>query len=283
VPPWFLRVLLGVGLAAVTAAALVPVVLGGVAALPWLGLAALTVPAALLAGDGRVLVGTSALAWVATAAVLGAAVPPSAWPAPLAVLVAATGLTGVLETRRRGLVAEAGRERARHEAARATDPVTGLASRQGFSLAATPMVEAARRQGNAVHVLFVDVAGLEDLAARWGEETADHVLAAAGAALADAVRGTDLAARWDDHLLCVVGPGVGVAPHDLARRVREALVAFPPVPPGEWSPAVTVASASLAPWDAGNLGTLLALGEQELYVRRVLRSHGVGSGRPDAT
>ncbi|MGH8867617.1 MAG: GGDEF domain-containing protein [Actinomycetes bacterium] len=265
------RVVVVLALGAVSAQALVVVALAGRHAVADLGVVAVAVLAGLVLANPRWLAVLAGALSAASLGVLFGAVAPSAWPAPVAVLVLACATAALLETGRHRQAGKVARALDAHAAVRATDPLTGLASRRGLSLVATRMIESARRQGDAVHCLFVEVGGLDRTVGRLGPTAVDDVLVAAAGAVSSAIRGTDVAARWDDRLFCVVGPGVGVSPYDLERRIRDALARHPAIPPEDWTPAVTAAAASLAPWDSGNLGTLLALCEQELYVRRVLR------------
>jgi GGDEF domain-containing protein len=78
-------------------------------------------------------------------------------------------------------------------------------------------------------------------------------------------------ARWGGDEFCVVGPGPGMAPLELERRVREGVVLASEVPAEVWPVRVSAGGAMLAPWDSGTLETLLGKADQEMYLRRSLR------------
>ena len=51
-----------------------------------------------------------------------------------------------------------------------------------------------------------------------------------------------------------------MSPMELERRLRERVLLSPPVPVDVWEPKVCAGGAMLAPWDSGNLDTLLGQG-----------------------
>ena len=217
------------------------------------------------------------LAWLVCLAMADLTVADmSLW---LAAGAAATGL---------GLLACLSRRRTSDELARAQetaalasvrDPLTGLANRRGLSLLGQQMVEVARRQGDAVHCVYVDIDQLAHVNEVAGHEAGDEVVVAVADALRAVTRSTDVVARWGGDEVCVVGPGAGMAPMELERRVRERVLLSPPVPDEVWSPRVCAGGAMLAPWDSGSLDTLLGKADQEMYLRRALRRNGPRSRR----
>lgn len=245
------------------------------------GLVGLAVVAGVTFGDSRWLVGFAATSAVFWSAVVMISAPLGQWVIPVLVVLVSAGLASLLETARCQTREELRASESEWEHSSATDRATGLASREGLALAGARMVEAARRQGDAVHCVFLEVSGLDVVGDRLGTEASDEVRAAVAEALAEGIRGTDVAARWDTEVFCVVGPGVGVSPLELERRVHERLTARPPVSIEFWSPRVTAAAATLPPWEDGNLNTLLSLGEQVMQVRRVLRGGRPRSRRTD--
>jgi diguanylate cyclase (GGDEF)-like protein len=169
------------------------------------------------------------------------------------------------------------------QAAAVHDDLTGLLNRRGLMLLGPALVASGRRAGNAVYASFVDVDGLKRVNDQGGHAAGDAVLTAVADALNSVVRAGDVVARFGGDEFCVLGQGPGAAPVDLERRVGERLVEAPPVSTDLWPSKVSVGGAMLAPWDEGNLETLLAAADREMYRRRALRrqQEGVGRGRRD--
>jgi GGDEF domain-containing protein len=78
----------------------------------------------------------------------------------------------------------------------------------------------------------------------------------------------------------VLGPGSGTSPLEMERRLRVLIQAAPPVPAAVWDARLSIGSATLVPWDDGDLGSLLARSDQDMRLRRSLRRQGQ-ERRPD--
>jgi diguanylate cyclase (GGDEF)-like protein len=212
------------------------------------------------------------LTWLVCLAVTAMTVTDmSAW---LVAGVAATGLSVVTWQSRRKLTEELARAQETAALASVRDPLTGLANRRGLSMLGQQMVEVARRQGDAIHCVYVDIDQLAHVNEVAGHEAGDEVVVAVADALRAVTRSTDVVARWGGDEFCVVGPGAGMAPMELERRVRERVQQSPPVADEVWSPKVCAGGAMLAPWDSGSLDALLGKADQEMYLRRALRRGG---------
>lgn len=208
------------------------------------------------------------MGWLAGAAVVGA---DDRWVHYAASLIAATGLSVLVNVLRRQALDALFAARDVADAAAVRDELTGLANRRGLAMLGAQIVEHARRQGDAVHCVFVDVDHLKVVNEELGSESGDAVLSAVADALRTVTRATDVVARWSGDQFCVVGPGPGMAPMELERRVQMRVAEHSPVPPEVWTPKVSAGGAMLAPWDSGSLDTLLGKADQEMYLRRALR------------
>ena len=210
-------------------------------------------------------------AWAVGAVLVG---PAPQWPHYVAAMLMATALSVVINQVVRKAVRDLGAARAEAEASAVRDHLTGLANRRGLAMVGGQIVEQARRQGDAVHCIFVDIDHLKSVNDALGHAAGDEVIVAVGDAIRSVTRSTDVVARWGGDEFCLLGPGPGMAPLELERRVRESVLLHPPVPEEAWAVRVSAGGAMLAPWDAGSLETLLGMADQEMRLRRSLRREG---------
>jgi diguanylate cyclase (GGDEF)-like protein len=196
--------------------------------------------------------------------VLGSLLPLAAVPVAAALSLAWRRRAALLEARVR-----AADETARESAVR--DQLTGAVNRRGLEMVATRILQNARRQGEAVHCLLVDVDGFRQVNEQAGPQAGDDVLRCVTDALESAVRTTDVVARWSGDEFVVVGPGTGTSPLELERRLHAQLSAVPPLPPEVWPSRVSIGSATLVPWDEGDLASLLRRADQDMRLRSSLR------------
>lgn len=219
-------------------------------------------------------------AWVVGAFLVG---PRPQWPHFVVGLLGATALSAVVNHLRRAGVRERAEAQDAAEAAAVRDHLTGVANRRGLAMVGAQLVEQARRQGDAVHCIFVDIDGLKRVNDAFGHGAGDEVIVAVAEALREVTRATDVVTRWGGDQFCIVGPGPGMAPLELERRVRDSVSRHSPVPPEVWNARVSAGGAMLAPWDAGTLETLLGKADQEMYLRRSLRKENAASSVRPAT
>ena len=204
--------------------------------------------------------------WAAGAAAVGA---DAGWFPYGAGLLAAAGAATLLHGLSAGSHAGIRAERSAAAAHLVRDELTGALNAQGLALFGTQILESARRQGDAVHALFVAVDGLPRVIEVFGTEAGEDMLVAVAEALRSATRGTDVVARWDTDVFVVLGPGSGAAVAHIERRMAAglAILTFPVGP----APRVLAAGALLAPWDAGTIESLLHKADTQFAARRSLR------------
>lgn len=265
--------LIGVLVLALAAAAVRSVVLGS----PWAGLDAVLVAIGLTTlrhprAFAGCAVGTP-VTWAAVTVLCWwrGSQPGPSWLVGFGMVAAVTGLVTVL---RAGIVAlERTLDEVRHtaDAQAVLDGLTGAANRRGLEMLALPMIENARRKGEAVHCLYIDIDGFKAVNDSAGRSAGDEILLALAESLKTSVRATDAVARWSGDEFVVLGPGTGTSPLELERRLRGHLTEVSPVPESVWPARVSIGSATLVPWDDGDLMALLGRAEQDMRLRRTLR------------
>jgi diguanylate cyclase (GGDEF)-like protein len=161
------------------------------------------------------------------------------------------------------------------------DPLTGVANRKGMELVARPMIDLARRQGQAVHCLVVDVDTLRGINEKHGTKAGDDVLLAVAEAMIAATRTTDIVARSGGDEFVVLGPGTGTSPLEMERRIRAHLSTAVNLPRSSWQGRVSAGAATLVPWDGDDLTGLLERAEQDLALRRSLKRRAAARIKED--
>jgi diguanylate cyclase (GGDEF)-like protein len=227
----------------------------------WLSIALSSAAAGLMVGAGMHVVRTPNWTWAEVVD----------WSGSMLVLAGAGAVAfavhGLLESSRREI------ERALAFAQDATvhDPLTSLANRKGLAMLGAQILETARRRGDAVYCMFLDVDGLARVNAEIGHAAGDDVLLTVSEALTSSTRATDAVARWGDDEFVVIGPGTGLAPLEMERRVRARCLENSPIPREKWPARISAGGAVLEPWDDGDMDTLLRQADREMHLRRALR------------
>lgn len=161
------------------------------------------------------------------------------------------------------------------------DSLTGLTNRRGLALLGGQILESARRRGDAVYCIFVDVDGLSRVNDELGHAAGDDVLLTVAEGLRRSTRATDAVARWGNDQFVVVGPGTGLAPLEMERRIRAHCVEHTSIDRRIWAARVSAGGAVLEPWDDGTVDTMLRLADREMHLRRALRREaGAPAYRP---
>jgi len=120
------------------------------------------------------------------------------------------------------------------------ETLTGCFNRRAFYELFPREVDRARRLGQGVAIVFLDIDHFKSINDRHGHETGDHVLQQLSARLRGIIRETDLLFRWGGEEFVILmphtGPGEGPA---LGERIRAA-VAERPFVASDSHPAVAV-------------------------------------------
>ena len=107
----------------------------------------------------------------------------------------------------------------------ARDSVTGLMSVQALLVQLKSEVRTARRRGQSLALLVVDLDGFTDLNAHYGYETGDMVLRKSGETLRKVLRGMDVVARVGADCFALLYAGDERAAKVLGERARAAIQA----------------------------------------------------------
>jgi diguanylate cyclase (GGDEF)-like protein/PAS domain S-box-containing protein len=151
------------------------------------------------------------------------------------------------------------------------DPLTGLPNRDQFRAALDEAIARARRRGNAVAVMYVDLDDFKLVNDGFGHEVGDEVLVAVAERLRAATRSSDVVGRDGGDEFLVLMPdlpasleGATRATELAATRVREALLE----PVASASVELDISASvgvSLFPFDAADTQTLLKHADAAMY------------------
>ena len=150
-----------------------------------------------------------------------------------------------------------------------TDELTGLPNRRAFDDAVRAALARARRAGQPLSILLVDLDGLKQVNDSAGHAAGDRLLVTAGSAWAATLRASDVIARVGGDEFAVLLEG---ADETAADEVIERLAAA--LPPGHG------ASAGAATWDGSEeAAALLARADAAMYeCKRARRSRAALRG-----
>jgi diguanylate cyclase (GGDEF)-like protein/PAS domain S-box-containing protein len=155
-----------------------------------------------------------------------------------------------------------------------TDDLTGLANRRVWDLELPREVARARRHGSPLSVAMIDLDGLKEINDTKGHQAGSNAIKTASAAWSDALRESDLLARFGGDEFAVLMPDCAL---DDARRAAERLrAAVGPEP---------TASIGVAQWDGAEDGaSLVERADEALYeAKRAGRNRvAVADGRAPA-
>lgn len=133
---------------------------------------------------------------------------------------------GILALYAYALNARIERTRRQLETERGLDELTGLLNRRAFHERAEPVFEDLARGNERLVVLFADLDGFKGVNDNHGHHVGDRVLSKIGRAIGDAVRRSDVVARYggDEFVLLLLGADVErgtMVAHRLQQTVRD--------------------------------------------------------------
>lgn len=154
-------------------------------------------------------------------------------------------------------------QRARIEEAARTDVLTGLGNRRAFTESLARQVATARRYGQPLALLVLDVSNFKTINDGLGHAAGDEALVQIGAAVAGALRAGDEVFRWGGDEFAVLLPHTAAAEAEVvAGRIHAALHARRV---GELPLQVTVGVAGTLPGETPDGDALLRRADAAMY------------------
>ena len=161
-----------------------------------------------------------------------------------------------------------------------TDPLTGLVSRRHFTELATREISRARRFGDALGLMMIDVDHFKRINDTHGHAVGDRALVAFADACRNSLRSVDIVARLGgDEFVALIPATCGKDLAALAERLRQG-VAEASIARHDGSPLSLTASIGLASavGDAiPELGELMRQADASLYRAKAAGRNTVGS------
>lgn len=151
------------------------------------------------------------------------------------------------------------------------DSLTGLSNRRRFLPAAEREIDLARRHHQPLALLVLDVDHFKAINDAHGHVAGDQVLIEVGRRCQQALRSSDLLARWGGEEFIVLLPNTPVAQAlQLAERVRETVSASAQLMVQGQTVQVTVSvgAAGISPGQAMSLDALIQLADSALYLAK---------------
>ena len=170
-----------------------------------------------------------------------------------------------------GLRAELRRRTEELDRVSRTDHLTGLFNRRHLDEQLHPMLSSARRHGNPLTVLILDVDHFKRVNDTAGHPAGDLVLQQVARRVAGAVRDEDVVGRWGGEEFLVLAPHTDLlGGQTLAERLRLSVAASPVVTPtATFDVTVSVGGATVGERGAaGTDGALLQLADANLYAAK---------------
>ncbi|MCB0916423.1 MAG: GGDEF domain-containing protein [Actinobacteria bacterium] len=148
------------------------------------------------------------------------------------------------------------------------DPLTGLTNRRGLQLRGSDLVAVARHTSRGVYCAFIDVDGLKEVNDVHGHDAGDTVLITVAEALGASFSGSEVVARWGGDEFAIVALGPCPGRDEVAAQLDEAVRRHSQIPESVWPAQLSVGIGRLEPGADGDLDSLLAAADQDMYHHR---------------
>jgi diguanylate cyclase (GGDEF)-like protein len=166
--------------------------------------------------------------------------------------------------------------------AAATDQLTGILNRRGFTESAERELERARRYGHPLSLAYVDVRGLKAVNDSEGHPAGDRLLKEVAVLLSQSARTHDLVGRiGGDELVVLLAEQAAPGAAAMTRRIQAKVPSHRTALGLSTSWDVTIGTASF-PADGDTLDDLITTADRRLYEQRGIELRAVSgtSRRP---
>jgi diguanylate cyclase (GGDEF)-like protein len=155
------------------------------------------------------------------------------------------------------------------------DELTGLSNRRGFEMLGERLLEAARRLGLAVTVVYADLDNMKPINDRFGHDAGDRALVATADVLSAVLRNSDLIARLGGDEFCAVLAGAEAEEAALAAaRIETALREHNAASEEPFELAISVGLAEAAPGKEISLWDLTAAADAAMLAAKRAKKAG---------
>lgn len=146
-----------------------------------------------------------------------------------------------------------------------TDPLTGIANRNGLDIHGTELFEHARSVSGSIGVLLIDIDRFKLINDRYGHEHGDQVLRHVNMVIRSNLRGNDYPVRYGGDEILVFLPGAAIdEAGSVAERIRLRIAYATPDEKGV-APTVSIGVHAAVPSDNDRLHEFIACADRAMY------------------